>query len=362
VVSITPRGTKLLSKSTGLVSVIVPNFNCAVWLPKVVSSCLEQGDLLKEIIVVDDGSTDDSHAVLASLAKCANGKLQVLSNERKGANNARNLGFSASTGAFIQWLDADDLLLPGKFAAQVSTFESNPGIDVVYSDWYEAFHDHDMQTVRTVSHRKSEYDDFTYEILSDNWSALHSYLFRRDIADRLHEAQAWKPSRKIAQDREYVTLAALMGAKFAYTPGLFSIYNRWSNQSISSMDFKQRLSHQLELEHEFRVAIRWRAFPKRLRRKYLSALNAHTLNACYYNPKLALTDPFWIGNVRFSLIHYKKYPFIPFIYLCQHLRYFLRRLTIGNSALSHQQGTTCSDNDRPETQVSPRSTRGSHLG
>lgn len=286
-------------------------------------SCLRQGSALREILVIDDHSTDGSLDLLKELKRRYPDKLSYFLNPLKGGNSARNYGFSKSTGDFIQWLDADDFLLPDKFDAQLDSFRYDDKVDVVYSDWHMDFYDESEELVRRVDHRKGQYPDFTYEILADNWSAIANYLFRRRIAEKLHEMEAWHPERMVAQDREYVTLAALSNAKFSYTPGFFSVYNSRSRGSISSMDFKQRLRFQLELEDEFRDLIKGNHYPASLERRYLSALNAHAMNACFYAPSLVIKQAFSFLNIDWKLIHYKKYPFIPLIYMWQHIKYYL---------------------------------------
>lgn len=312
-------------RDQGSVSVVIPNYNCARWLPQVISGCFAQGGLLKEVIVSDDASTDDSLSVLETLQAEYGERLKVVRNPDKGGNNARNFGFGHTTGDFIQWLDADDFILPGKFEAQLRGFDGLPGTDVVYSDWYKDVHDPETGTAERRGHEKAAYADFTKEILSDNWSVPANYLYRRETAERLDELKAWNPARRVAQDREYVTIAALTGARFAYVPGYFSVYNRWNANSVSSMDFGTRLDHQLDLEETFRAQIRKADLPARLKKRYEAILNAHILNACYYYPALTIRRPFWIGNVDFGIIHWKKYPFLPFIYVRQLGKYAMSR-------------------------------------
>jgi len=309
------------------VSVIIPNFNDAPYLEKVVDSCFSQGGSLKEVIVVDDHSTDDSLALLKALTVKYPEKMSYYINPDKGGNSARNYGFSKSAGDFIQWLDADDFLLPGKFDAQLESFRNDDMVDVVYSDWYMDLYDDSFSFLRREVKKKKQYPDFTYELLIDNWSANNNYLYKRRLVSKLFEIKAWKPNRKIAQDREYVTLAALSNAKFSYTSGFFSVYNRRSRDSVSSMDFKQRLRLQLQLEDEFRDIIQGNHYPASLERKYLSALNAHAMNACFYAPSLVIKCPFSILNIDWKLIHYKKYPFILLIYVWQHIKYYYVKLS-----------------------------------
>ena len=90
-------------------SVIIPCFNAENYLEATVQSCLEQGDIVKQIIIVDDKSSDRSMEVMQNLA-AQHCSVQVASSPRKGACAARNEGLRLANQDLIQWLDADDLL------------------------------------------------------------------------------------------------------------------------------------------------------------------------------------------------------------------------------------------------------------
>ncbi len=305
-----------------MVSVIIPVFNASAWLEKTIESVLKQ-DFLTEIICVDDHSADNSWRILKSYERKFPGLVKVFKNPLKGGNNARNFGFLQSSGRFIQWLDADDQLLEGKFKAQVGFLLENPGCDVVYSDWYMDFYENGRLKERREI-RKAQYRNFTYEILSDNWSPPANYLLRREIAEKLHRIKGWNPATPVAQDREYFTKAALSNTKFCYVPGFFSIYNRWSGGQVSAVDFKERLKHQLVLEERFRKIILNGNFPLRERVKYSALLNAHIINACYYHPQLTIRRPF-APLINVKIIRWKKYPFVPFIYIWQHFKFCVKK-------------------------------------
>ncbi len=307
------------------VSVIIPNYNGSQYIEKTIRSCINQKKWLYEIIVVDDHSTDNSMELLAEIQELYPTKLRIYSNPVKGGNNARNFGFEKSSGELIQWLDADDYLLPGKYEKQVPAF-NNGQVDAVYSDWYMDFYSESTERIRRVEKRKAPYPDFVYEILSDNWSVPASYLLTRELAEQLHAISAWNPKRKVAQDREYFTLAALTGACFVYVPGFVATYNRWPGDSVSKMDFNKRLEHQLMLESMFRTHIKKSDYSSVKQRRYLSLLNAHVMNACFYNPSLTIKYGFSLFNISWNLIHYKKIPFIPFIYIWQHIKYGASRV------------------------------------
>jgi glycosyltransferase involved in cell wall biosynthesis len=103
-----------------LVSILIPAFNCQGWIGDSITSALGQTWPRKEIIVVDDGSTDRT---LSIARRFASRHLCVASQVNQGAAAARNKAFSMCQGDYIQWLDADDLLSPDKVARQMEVAE-----------------------------------------------------------------------------------------------------------------------------------------------------------------------------------------------------------------------------------------------
>ena len=112
------------------VSVIIPAYNCACYLPCCIESVLGQTYRDLEVIVVDDGSIDDTESVLERFAP----KVRYLKSCHKGAAAARNQGIMASDGDYIAFLDADDWWEPEKIEAQVAELEKDDEVDLVYSD------------------------------------------------------------------------------------------------------------------------------------------------------------------------------------------------------------------------------------
>jgi glycosyltransferase involved in cell wall biosynthesis len=101
---------------TPLVSIIIPVFNAEKYLAVTIQSAIDQTWPDKEIIIIDDGSTDDSLAIAKTYQ---NNYIKIFSQENKGASAARNYGLQQATGDYIQFLDADDLLNRDKIASQV---------------------------------------------------------------------------------------------------------------------------------------------------------------------------------------------------------------------------------------------------
>lgn len=99
-----------------LVSILIPAYNAQEWIADTIRSAMAQTWPRKEIIVVDDGSTDQTAAIARQFE--ANG-VRVVTQKNQGAAAARNTAYSLSRGDYIQWLDADDLLAPDKIARQM---------------------------------------------------------------------------------------------------------------------------------------------------------------------------------------------------------------------------------------------------
>ncbi|MCP5100766.1 MAG: glycosyltransferase, partial [Chloroflexi bacterium] len=112
-------------------SVIIPAYNSATFLPQAIASVFAQDFKAYEIIIVDDGSTDNTQAVLQPFADRIRYVLQV----NAGSAAARNTGIEMARGKYIVLLDADDLLLPGKFREQVEILEKRPSLGLIHSGW-----------------------------------------------------------------------------------------------------------------------------------------------------------------------------------------------------------------------------------
>jgi len=112
------------------VSLIIATFNHARFLDAAIDSALAQTLGAVDVIVVDDGSTDDTPAVLARYA----GRVRVLRQPNRGLAAARNAGLAAARGTYVAFLDADDVMAPTKLAAQLEVLERSPTIGWTYCD------------------------------------------------------------------------------------------------------------------------------------------------------------------------------------------------------------------------------------
>lgn len=119
------------------VSVIIPAYNCAKYLSEALDSVLAQTYLDFEIVIVDDGSTDDTESVVRGYAPA----VRYLKTGNFGPASARNRGIRASVGEYVALLDADDWWEPKKLEAQVRELENNADVALAYSDLCVHFED-----------------------------------------------------------------------------------------------------------------------------------------------------------------------------------------------------------------------------
>src|SRR6266496_4653456 len=106
-----------------LVSILIPAYNAEGWISDTLRSAIAQTWEPKEIIVVDDGSTDRT---LAVAQRFESGQIRVVAHDHRGAAETRNKAFSLSRGEYIQYLDADDLMGPEKIAKQMEALRQCP--------------------------------------------------------------------------------------------------------------------------------------------------------------------------------------------------------------------------------------------
>jgi glycosyltransferase involved in cell wall biosynthesis len=139
-------------------SLIIPTFNHARFVGAAIDSALAQTVSAFEVIVVDDGSTDETPTVLARYAA----RVRVLRQENRGLSAARNAGLAAAHGTFVSFLDADDVMAPTKLAAQLEVLERSHAIGWTYCDVL-------METVATgATARASERFGYASRAL-DGW-------------------------------------------------------------------------------------------------------------------------------------------------------------------------------------------------
>ena len=175
-----------------LVSTIIPVYNRPEMVRRAVASVLSQTYRPIEILLVDDGSTDHTPDVLAELQAAHPQEIRVIRQANGGAGLARETGRRASRGAFIQYLDSDDYLLPNKFTDQVTALHSNPECAI-------AFGTSRLETAsgrvldEASRHTSKPITSLFPLLLLERWWHTHTPLFRRWISDAAGSWPAYRP-------------------------------------------------------------------------------------------------------------------------------------------------------------------------
>ena len=214
-----------------LVSILIPCHNAAPWLAATLESALAQTWPHREIIVVDDGSTDGSAAIAQSFASRG---VRTIGQPNAGASAARNHALREARGDFFQFLDADDLLSPGKIALQLDLLAACPPGTVATCAWgrFTA----DPAAARLVDEavfRNFSPVDFLV-FAGDTGAMMHpaAWLVPRAVADR---AGPWDESLSLNDDGEYFcrVLLASAGIAFCADAGARSYYRSQLADSLS---------------------------------------------------------------------------------------------------------------------------------
>ena len=182
----------------GLVSTIIPVYNRPKMIRKSVESVLGQTYRPIEIIIVDDGSTDDTPEVLKGLKAAHPEEITIIFKENGGPGLAREAGRVKVRGEFIQYLDSDDWLLPDKFEVQVKALKEHPECGIAYGQ--SRFVNEDGKVLQEPSKWTGRKIDYLFPaLLVDRWWHTHTPLYHRTVSD---EAGPWPRQRPEDWDLE----------------------------------------------------------------------------------------------------------------------------------------------------------------
>lgn len=215
----------------GLVSILIPAFNAGKTIASTLRSAIAQTWENKEIIVVDDGSKDDTLSIARSFESQG---VRVVTQANQGAAAARNRAFLECRGDYIQWLDADDLLSPNKVEAQMRVLR---GKDVLLSSgWAEFLHrPKHARFVPSPLWADLQPADWLVRKLSLN---LHMQTATWLVSRELTEAAGpWDTRLMVDDDGEYFcrVLLASSGVQFVPGPGVY-----YRSSGVSSLSYIDR--------------------------------------------------------------------------------------------------------------------------
>lgn len=203
---------------TELVSTIIPVFNRPQLLLDAVESVLAQTYRPIEIIIVNDGSTDDTGRVADELVSNHPALIRVHHVSNGGPGRAREAGRQAAQGEFIQYLDSDDILLPRKFELQVGALRDHPECGIAYG--MTLFGKVGEDPPRVPHKGTGQQHDYLFPaLLLDRWWCTNTPLYRRSVCNRIGP---WLPLAN-EEDWEYDARAAALGIRLCFCDEFVSV-------------------------------------------------------------------------------------------------------------------------------------------
>lgn len=168
------------------VSVIIPVYNRGRFLRDAVMSVLLQTYAYIEIIIIDDGSTDNTYLVATELQSKWPSTIKIHRQINSGPGPARQFGTIHSTGEFIQYLDSDDILLPLKLEKQVMSLQRYSQSDISYGISYQADYSFDPPLIDGPIRSTGEDIHFLFpKLLNERWWTTSCPLYRRSLVQQI---------------------------------------------------------------------------------------------------------------------------------------------------------------------------------
>ncbi|HEX7807382.1 MAG TPA: glycosyltransferase family A protein [Thermoanaerobaculia bacterium] len=240
----------------GLVTTIIPVFNRARMLREAVASVLAQTYRPIEIIIIDDGSTDDTVATADGLAREFPDEIRVIHQKNAGVGPAREPGRNAARGEFIQHLDSDDLLEPRKFEWMVGALRAHPESGAAYG-WTRAHLPDGSLNEKPEKGTGQRVETMFPAMLKSRFWQTATPLYRASL---VHAAGPWLALWN-EEDWEYDARIAALGVRLEYIEDWVCVQrhhpeDRLSSRGMEPLVLRDRATaHALILQHAQRAGI-----------------------------------------------------------------------------------------------------------
>ena len=223
------------------VSIVIPCHNAERFIGRCLDSCFAQTHRPIELIAVDDGSADGTAALLEQAAARAPFAMRVVKQSNAGACAARNAGLALATGAYIQFMDADDALHPTKIAAQVriATDQGLPGIVAGSVRTIPPNGDEAQARIERVGH-----GDAWLDLMSHGLGQTSSNLWKRDDVEACH---GWDPAMGSSQEYDLMFRILRITSKVIFDTENYSIVRKRSTGSITQTNLGPNWVRYVEL-------------------------------------------------------------------------------------------------------------------
>jgi glycosyltransferase involved in cell wall biosynthesis len=253
-----------------LVSILIPCHNSVKYIGQCIDSALDQAYSDVEIIVVDDGSMDDSQRVIESYRS----SIRTEFCSHQGANATRNRLLRLSRGTWLQYLDADDYLLPDKVNRQMAFVEHRPELDVVYSPVTLVF-----DSSRQLTIKIEQIEDHTANYLLWAPFATHSVMLR---AEAVRTIGGWKQDQPCCQEHELLLRLFLEGYKFGcLNEPIGAMYRQHECGTISKKNPEQVIRIRMGLTDALEDYLKQQGQMSSLRERYIARARLESARSMY---------------------------------------------------------------------------------
>jgi glycosyltransferase involved in cell wall biosynthesis len=313
-----------------LISIVIPSFNYAHFLPLTLNNLLDQSYQNWEGIIVDDGSTDNTKEVVEQYLK-KDTRLKYFYQDNQGLSAARNTGVAHSIGDYVQFLDADDLLETNKLKIQVKFLQMNSNIDVVYGK--VKFFDFVYPDKILI---KEEYEvsgfsgsgkDLIKELVYNNITAVHAPLLRKKIFSKVNK---FDTNFKSLEDWDFWWRCSLQGIYFHYLPAeqtdaLYRVHpssmskDKWK-MHYAELQLREKMGKQLDEPELLNLNL---SILKRIKK----SLSRYAWNDSIQGKPIQGSDKF-----KILFMHYKQ---VPFLINSKLVKYLPTKLVVLFYYLSH---------------------------
>jgi glycosyltransferase involved in cell wall biosynthesis len=227
-----------------LVSIVVPTYNRSKLLKECLESLLVQTYRDFEIIVVDDGSADDTQMTVTEIAQKHN-RVRYYSRPHLGVSAARNFGLTKAAGEFIGFFDSDDLWPPNYIETMVMNLQANPDFDVAYSNIMNLIDGEIQGQYITIEKQPTGYITTDLFLRSKPFNLPSSTIFRKDAFNGFF----WEEKTWNCEDFD-LFLRISVKSKFMYVPDVYTLYRK-TQDGITDTARKKMFTYHMYVMERF---------------------------------------------------------------------------------------------------------------
>ena len=215
------------------VSLIIPTFNRAALLREALESARRQSDYILEVIVCDDGSTDDTPRVCLEFDSPATPVVLSRSETNQGAQVARNRGLAMARGEFILFLDSDDILADGGLAPFLTALRNDPALEFVHGRVTRT--DSDLAPLAGQPHVGAAFGPDPLEIAGYHWHTAGA-LYRKSLLKRVG---GWNEALTGSQDWEYQARVKIAGGRGRFIDHTLAMWREHGGNRVGALKFRK---------------------------------------------------------------------------------------------------------------------------